>query len=635
MSASHAYQNTKAEEYARWRRRDHANIEAMQNLIIARIAEETGVEMPPNVRHLISALQGVHGGGSVAYEPFSRDYLTIGAQLQFTGTDEAIRQRVRRWVDDLLNWQATTGFELFDVVKGGEIIGNHADGTPKRKPTTIIDNLKPKADEAAQRARASDLWRGNEQKGLKAHPGKALAAEVERLKKELPRTRPLKEDERPSKSTTPLPAGEYARQQRAAVVRLLEKTADGIEERDADADLWLEEIERDIRKIRDSRRKTAPARRSWIMPDEAATDGDTDEDADADGNTYMGITPEVPTGSADAPETPALRIKNDTQATPKMAGNSRILETESDENTEPDMLAWALWWAASGVPVFPLHEVYDDVCTCTCTRKRCKNEKHGCGSECGNKGKHPRNPNGVTGATTDEATIRAWWTRWPSANIGGAMGGASRLVALDSDPRHGGDASLFDLAEVHGSEWLNTARQKTGGGGDHFFYITSVGVELRNTTGKIGPGLDTRATGGYVVLAPSLHASGARYELAGEFDPQPVPVHLLEAWTREETAPPAKVVDFQERREAKAGAGPRYFADGERNNGLRDLACGRWLHGYATDDADLYQQMLRVRAERCAPGDDGGATDAELWDLCQRTTRKYQRGELKAEGGAA
>ncbi len=52
MSAQPSYQNTKAEERARWRRRDHVNIEAMQNLVIARVAAETGVETPPNVRHL-------------------------------------------------------------------------------------------------------------------------------------------------------------------------------------------------------------------------------------------------------------------------------------------------------------------------------------------------------------------------------------------------------------------------------------------------------------------------------------------------------------------------------------------------------------------------------------------------------
>ena len=38
-----SYKNSKPEEYARWRRRDHANIEAIQNLVIARVAEESGV----------------------------------------------------------------------------------------------------------------------------------------------------------------------------------------------------------------------------------------------------------------------------------------------------------------------------------------------------------------------------------------------------------------------------------------------------------------------------------------------------------------------------------------------------------------------------------------------------------------
>ena len=39
MSAQPSYENTKAEGYARRRRRNHANIEAMQNLAVAWIAQ--------------------------------------------------------------------------------------------------------------------------------------------------------------------------------------------------------------------------------------------------------------------------------------------------------------------------------------------------------------------------------------------------------------------------------------------------------------------------------------------------------------------------------------------------------------------------------------------------------------------
>jgi hypothetical protein len=78
----------------------------------------------------------------------------------------------------------------------------------------------------------------------------------------------------------------------------------------------------------------------------------------------------------------------------------------------------------------------------------------------------------------------------------------------------------------------------------------------------------------------------------------------------------------------------RYFAEGERNNGLRDVACGRWANGYAEDARALFQQMIEVRDTRCAPGKDSPATDAELWEMVQRTTRKFARGALRSEGAA-
>ncbi|MDQ3742881.1 MAG: hypothetical protein M3444_00575 [Acidobacteriota bacterium] len=70
----------KSADFARFRRRDHANIESLQNLVIAEISrlaserERVGDEEPPvysmpaSVRHLISALQGSHGGGAVPFE---------------------------------------------------------------------------------------------------------------------------------------------------------------------------------------------------------------------------------------------------------------------------------------------------------------------------------------------------------------------------------------------------------------------------------------------------------------------------------------------------------------------------------------------------------------------------------------
>jgi hypothetical protein len=75
--------------------------------------------------------------------------------------------------------------------------------------------------------------------------------------------------------------------------------------------------------------------------------------------------------------------------------------------------------------------------------------------------------------------------------------------------------------------------------------------------------------------------------------------------------------------------GGRYFAEGERNNGLRDVMCGRWVHGHATDAGDLYEQMREVRDTRCAAGGDNGATDAQLRRMVQSTVQKYAQGESR------
>jgi hypothetical protein len=264
------------------------------------------------------------------------------------------------------------------------------------------------------------------------------------------------------------------------------------------------------------------------------------------------------------------------------------------------MLNWALDWAAQGTPVFPLHEVYGDICTCTCTRKKCGNGKHGCGSECGNKGKHPRTMHGKDDATTDPAQIKAWWGKWPNANIGGRMGGALRLLAVDVDPKTGGDASLCDLTEAHGSEWLDTRVHETGSLGSHLFFTLPEGLEVPNTAGKIAPGIDTRAGDGYVILPPSLHASGRRYRITEPKPERAAPEWMLEDLMRKPTERSAHVIDFQEKR-TRRSSGDSIISEGERNEGLFRVGCAIWGSGNAQDLPDLHAQLLEVNVERCSP----------------------------------
>lgn len=168
--------------------------------------------------------------------------------------------------------------------------------------------------------------------------------------------------------------------------------------------------------------------------------------------------------------------------------------------------------------VFPLHTPLPNG-QCDCRKPACENV-----------GKHPRTRNGLKDATVDEAIIRGWWHGWPTANIAIACG-PSRLVALDVDPRHGGDESLADLKAKHGTEWLDTATSLTGGGGGHYVFRAPVGRRIANSSGLLGPGLDIRGDGGYIVAPPSLHASGRIYEW--ERTVRDAPLLDLPAWAVE------------------------------------------------------------------------------------------------------
>ena len=138
------------------------------------------------------------------------------------------------------------------------------------------------------------------------------------------------------------------------------------------------------------------------------------------------------------------------------------------------LLKAALSYAKRGIPVFP----------------------------CEPRGKRPLTYNGFQDATTDEHRIKVWWGRWPAANVAIPTGKESGLLVLDVDPREDGPESLEALERRNGPP-PRTARSRTGGGGVHIFFRYPPGKEIRNSSGYLGPGLDVRGEGGYVVAPPS------------------------------------------------------------------------------------------------------------------------------------
>src|ERR1700733_11177015 len=137
-------------------------------------------------------------------------------------------------------------------------------------------------------------------------------------------------------------------------------------------------------------------------------------------------------------------------------------------------------------------------------------------------------------ATTDADRIRSWWAHQPY-NIGIACG-QSGLVVIDLDVAHEGQAGLDGpvsgadalerLCRAHGQRYPGgTYTVDTPSGGTHL-YFTAPKAPVRNSAGRLGPLIDIRADGGYVVGDGSL-IDGRRYAARGDFLPLALP---LPAW---------------------------------------------------------------------------------------------------------
>lgn len=142
-------------------------------------------------------------------------------------------------------------------------------------------------------------------------------------------------------------------------------------------------------------------------------------------------------------------------------------------------------------------------------------------------------------ATTDQAAIVRCWTHKPY-NIGLATGPAG-LIVIDLDtPKPnssqdapGGAETFTALCERAGQAVPTTYRTRTPSGGAHLYFTAPNGIRLGNTAGRLGPLIDTRAHGGYVV-APGSSTAAGMYEVT-----DPAPVAGLPGWLLPLLQPPA------------------------------------------------------------------------------------------------
>jgi hypothetical protein len=221
----------------------------------------------------------------------------------------------------------------------------------------------------------------------------------------------------------------------------------------------------------------------------------------------------------------------------------------------------ALWYAELGYPVFP----------------------------CAGGRKTPLTEHGLLEATTDVDQITVWWTRHPDANIAIRTDG---LVVIDID----GEGNTWLANEPVKRADLDAAPLSlTPGGGRHYFFRQPEGRSWRNTAGRLEPHIDTRADGGYVLVAPSV-AEGRSYRWQEGCELSVPPQRLPE--------PPAWLIELLDALAApNAMAGnatpANAIPEGQRNATLARLAGG--MRRFGMSQAEILAALQQINSDRCNP----------------------------------
>lgn len=283
----------------------------------------------------------------------------------------------------------------------------------------------------------------------------------------------------------------------------------------------------------------------------------------------------------------------------------------------------ALAYARMHWRIFPCHSIVNGACSCG---------KPACTSP----GKHPRTRGGFKDATDDEVQIRRWWTRWPDANIALATG--SGLAVFDIDGEEGRH-EFKALVAAHGTV-PPTLTAQTGNGFHLVFLTRPDSPEVRSSArGHV----HVRGEGGYIIVAPSDHVSGRKYQWVKQVAPASLP-DWLRQWSQgyevsNKTVPGANV--------SQLGALPSWLQrpqlkQANAGNSLEEDLRAEWspaeqarlVSALAAIPANQYETWFQVGMALKALEWEGNGTDlgfAMFDEWSQTCPEKYSLGACEAK----
>jgi len=180
--------------------------------------------------------------------------------------------------------------------------------------------------------------------------------------------------------------------------------------------------------------------------------------------------------------------------------------------------------------------------------------------------------------------INRWWGQWPDANIAVVTGKISGLVVLDLDIKHGRTSKEFKIPA--------TVCAHSGNGGEHFFFKYPTNGHIKSGSAISGLGVDIRASGGYVLLSPSINETGGIYEWIVPFESKDDLAEMPE-WLKKITVDNAN--------DKKWLSGKDGVSEGLRNDTCASMA-GKIISSL---DSQLWEslgwELLKVWNQKCSP----------------------------------
>jgi len=216
---------------------------------------------------------------------------------------------------------------------------------------------------------------------------------------------------------------------------------------------------------------------------------------------------------------------------------------------------------------------------------------------CYERTKEPACTRGLHNGTTNPAAVARWWSA-KAYNIGLRTGQASGCWVLDVDGEDGA-TNLRELVAQYGPLPAVPISRTTRG--RHYWFLSD--CPIQSSAGRIAAGIDVRADGGYVLVPPSIHPSGASYSWLAMLPLVAAPDWLLELARKRPAAPEIRIPP-----RSYGGANPYGDAALEREiELLANAAEGSRNHALNRASFSLHQLVAGGELER-------GEVERRLWE---------------------